>query len=161
MAMPENDFGVSDVGNLLRDIGRSSSLTGGTLGAEAELMRAAHDPLLVRRLVTEREGSREGGGTMAGWCRSLPPTLAVCTLEGACGLHHKGGSASCRYEAPSGRLEPSLNPIVFAPDAEDRFAALDLGLTSRSARAKVSSTRRLIWLSLGTVLVLGFCLVLV
>lgn len=159
-ATPESDVGVCDAGSLLRDIGRSGSLTAGTGSAEAELMRAAHDPLLVRRLLQEREVHGDARGMTAARYKTILIPLTDCAFRKVAGPHHGSGAATCRYEAPSGRLEPSLNPIVFTPDPEDRSAALDLDPAARVAGPNMGFATRLIWLGLGVggVLVLGLSL---
>lgn len=150
-----SEFGEQEKARLLRDVGRSISLKTGADGGEADLMRAAHDPLLVRRLMLERQGSHDERGRLAGLKRiSLVPVTLRTGQQGESKPIAVAPAAS-RYEAPGGRLEPSLSPTVFAPAAEDRDAALDLHVTLPPRSRNGGFGLRLIWLGLGGVLLLG------
>lgn len=152
-ATPKNDCGNCNEASLLRDIWRSSSLKAGAGCPEDELMRAACDPLLVSRLLLERQAGDDARGVMVGWRQAAVPVVTVHSPGKGGLIPRVSRAASCRYEAPSGRLEPSLSPSVFAPAPEDRDAALDLTVLPLTIHTR--STRRLFWLGLGGVLVLG------
>lgn len=153
-AAPESDRDDSGKANLLRDIGRSNSLRAGAGGAEDELMRAAHDPLLVRRMVL-----RDVPGGSPGWSKPVRPAIGLRAAAEGRGIPPSAAvSAACRYEVPAGRLEPSLSPTAFAPAPEDREAALDHDFGHRPASSRRGFPRSLFWLGLGSVVVIGFIL---
>jgi len=158
-AAPESEAEDSGKAGLLRDIGRSNSLKTGAGNAESDLMRAAHDPLLVRRLVLKKEMPHGGPEMAAEFSRAIPPAIPFpVTGEGIGTLPSGAVPVASRYEAPAGRLEPSLSPTAFAPAPEDREAALDIGFTHRSAASDMGFARRLFWLGLGSAMVIGFIL---
>lgn len=156
-ATPGSDFDKGKEACLLRDIGRSISIKAGQGDPEAELMRAAHDPLLVRRLVLERQEPPDPSGRIVGRNTRLFPGVTLRTARDWRGAIGSANAASSRYEAPVGRFEPSLGPTVFSPAPEDREAAMDLNVSPCSEDPHRGSPRHLTWLGLGF-LVLGFIL---
>ena len=158
-AAPESDAEDSGKAGLLRDIGRSNSLRTGAGNAESDLMRAAHDPLLVRRLVLKKEMPRGGPEMAAEFSKAIPPAVPFPVTGEGIGPPPSGAMPmASRYETPAGRLEPSLSPTAFAPAPEDREAALDIGFVHRSAASDMGFAPRLLWLGVGGLVVLALLL---
>lgn len=156
-ATPGSDFKKGEEAFLLRDIGYSSSIKAGADDPEEELMRAAHDPLLVKRVVLERQKPPDPSGWVAGSNTRVLPGVTLSTARDWRGTTRSAVAASSRYETPAGRFEPSLSPTVFSPAAEDREAAMDLNVSPGSEGPHRGVPRHLTWLGLG-VLVLGVIL---
>lgn len=159
-AMPENDLGRRDTGILLRDIGRSSSRAAGTVSDDAELMRAAQDPLLVRRVVQGVEQPGNVWEGVAGGPRTAVLPLGARILGTVEDTPGGGELAARRYDAPAGRLEPSLGPVIFAPEPEDRAAALDLNHLAHATGPDKGLAIHLVWMGLCGVGVLALSLIL-
>ena len=156
--VPQSKSVNDDVSFLLRDIGRSNRCGIDICGAEAQLMQAAGDPLLVRGLVLQIEdgqdreytGARPDSAGLSGITRR--PMIVETDAQAA-----HSWSVRC-YDTEGSRLMPSLTPAVFTPSPEDSKHALDIGDTPVLRDSGDGWTLRWFWLALGIVFLLALVL---
>jgi hypothetical protein len=138
--MPASDAAGRDLGDLIRDIGRSDCRRSSPATTEQHLMRIAGDPLLLGEFLARKEDD----GCAAETKRPVPGEVTIALArriltQGS--LEEAERTSGVRYGSEEPRRGPSLAPSVFEPSRNDREHALDLTAASPHGSAETQEER--------------------
>jgi hypothetical protein len=140
--------------DLIRDIGKSSTLTPQTNLQEQQLMRVARDPLAIRDILLQGDIAVEEPNVV-----TLLPGEAAIALAHRIVVEGDGGRLNWRlgdmhYIRHEARWQTAAQASAFAPSREDRDEALDLN----SSGAERAGPSRFAFLRLTALCVLAILL---